>query len=127
MKFNNRVKGKYSSALRKIAAFLTIALVLNMATIYRVQAQGLNDYFQLSYSMIGPSQTEVTGSQIFTVQVTGSAITKKDLPIAPTEARITGRIVAQNNSTGAEAILNPSYVVTIKPFPSIQGATYFFG
>lgn len=124
MKFNNRVKGKSRPALWKIAVFLTIALVLNMTTIYQVQAQGINDYFQLNSSIIGPSQTQVTGSQVFTVRVTGSAITKQNLPIAPSEARITGQIVAQNNSTGAEAILNPSYVVTITPFPSKVGDTY---
>lgn len=124
MKFNNRVKGKSRPALWKIAAFLTIALVLNMTTLYQVQAQGIADYFQLSYSIIGPSQTQVTGSQVFTVRVTGSAITKQNLPVAPSEARITGQIVAQNNSTGAEAILNPSYLVTITPFPSKVGDTY---
>jgi len=124
VKFNNRVKAKTGPALWKIAVFLIVALVLNMATIYQVQAQGINDYFQLSYSIIGPSQTTVTGSQIFTVRVTGSAITRQTLPIAPSSARITGEIVAQNTSTGYEAKLNPSYVVTISPFPSTQGATY---
>ena len=118
------MKGESTRTLLHLALFFFVALVVNLTTAYRVQAQSIDQFFQLSFSIIGPSQTEVTGSQIFTVKVTGAAITKQNLPIAPSEARITGQIVAQNNSTGAEAILNPSYVVTIKPFPSKQGDTY---
>ncbi|MDO8635496.1 MAG: MBG domain-containing protein, partial [Dehalococcoidia bacterium] len=114
------MKGKSTRTLLHLALSLAIALVLNMSTVYRVQAQGLNDYFEISYSITGLPQTPVIGDQTFTVTVTGSATAKAALPISA--ARITGRIVAQNNSTGLERTLNPSYVVDINPFPS-QGVT----
>jgi len=87
-----------------------------------VFALSLNDYFSYSYN-VEFSETDIRGSEVFYATVEGTATCKEDLPLAVSEARITGRIIAEHQDSGAKVTLNSSYSVTIDPFPSEAGET----
>ena len=85
-------------------------------------ALSLDDYF--SYSLdVEFSKTEIHGSEVFYATVDGTATCTKNLPIAAIEARITSRVVAEHQVSGARVTLNSGYSVTIESFPSVAGET----
>lgn len=106
-----------------------VAWSLALTLVSPANALSVSDYFQISYQ-ISISQPTVTGSDIFYAQVSGQATCKQTLPalLAVTQATITGQIVAQHKTNGVvdgiEKVLNPSYTITINPFPRQQGDIY---
>jgi len=87
-----------------------------------VFALSLNDYFSYSFD-VEFSETDIRGYEVFYATVEGTATCKEDLPLAVSEARITGRIIAENQDSGAKVTLNSSYSVTIEDFPFEAGET----
>jgi len=86
-------------------------------------AISLGDYFQISYDSIEFKQTEIHGNEVFYATIKGEATCIEDLPVPVSEASITSRVVAEHQINGTSEILNPSYTVTIKPFPNKKGDT----
>ncbi|MFC1986240.1 hypothetical protein ACFLWC_04530 [Chloroflexota bacterium] len=87
-----------------------------------VAAKSVEDYFSISYE-VELSKTEIQGNEVFYATVEGTATCNNKLPVTPSEAKITSRIVAQHQTSGAKVTLNSSYTVTINPFPSQIGET----
>jgi len=108
--------------LWRLIIALILALCLLPITSNSAAAQSLSDYFSVDYA-VEFSKTQIEGSETFYVTVTVEATCKQDLPVSPSEARSTGRIIARHQTTGAEVTLNSSYTVTISPFPSQAGNT----
>ncbi|HUV43273.1 MAG TPA: hypothetical protein VMW13_00430 [Dehalococcoidales bacterium] len=103
------------------ARWLPVILILSMClafiTTSPASAFSIDDYFTFSYSM-QLSQTEVQGSQVFYITVSGQATCIEDLlGLTPSAAYITSRIMARHSDTGAEVTLHPSYTLNIEPFP----------
>jgi len=86
-------------------------------------AQSVEEYFQISYDPVSFSKNEIHGSEVFDATIHGRATCTKDLPVSASEAIITSRVVATHTVSGTRVTLNPSYTVTIKPFPSKEGDT----
>ena len=105
---------------------LVIALILALCLVpispNPVFAQSPSDYFSYSYD-VEFSSTEIEGSEVFYATITVDATCTNDLPLSPSEARSTGRIIAEHQTSGAQVTLNSSYTVTITPFPSNKGET----
>lgn len=108
----------------RIAGLIVLLPVLLIGSLVQpvVAAESISDYYSISYSA-ALSKTEVTGSEIFFLNVSVTASCNKDLPITATEAYISGMVVALNNSTGASVTLNPVYDVTLSSFPQAAGET----
>jgi len=85
-----------------------------------VAAEGLGDFFAYNYQA-QLSKTEVGAGESFSAFVQGEATTKVDLPVSPSKAEVTSRVVARHQSSGAEVTLNSGYTVTIQPFPASKG------
>ena len=104
---------------------VTVILMVGFIPGGTVQVAALNplDYFTFSYN-ITLTTTEVPTYRLFYATVTGQATCLKDLPLTPSEAYVTGRIVARHIESGSEIILNASYTVTLDSFPTIQGETF---
>ena len=105
----------------------SLVLLVSLTCLFVVDASpafalNLDEYFTYTYN-IELSKTEVHGDEPFSITVTGQATCKKNLPDLINEARIVGRIVAQHQSTGAAVILNPEYILEVKPFPAKEGDT----
>ena len=103
------------------ARWLPIILILSMClaffTTSPALALNIDDYFTYSYSM-QLSQTEVQGSQVFYVTISGQATCIDDLMgVTPSRAYVTSRVIARHTDTGAEVTLQPSYTLDIDPFP----------
>ena len=111
------------SAFRRLAAALTLAIVLCLISAPPASAQNLGDFFQISYDPVTFDKSEVTGDEVFHAILTGRATCSMDFPISASEATITSQVVAQHIDSGAMVTLNPNYTVVIKPFPSKKGET----
>ena len=114
--------------LRKVGLFrnLVICFFIVAATlllnIHPAAAFSVSDYYTLSYH-ISLSTSDVAEGQSFDATVSGSGTCKAKLPISISAATIESSIVAQNQATGAEVTLCPSYILTISPFPDKVGQT----
>ncbi|MBI2847863.1 MAG: hypothetical protein HYX83_01665 [Chloroflexi bacterium] len=106
----------------RVATSVIIAAGLMLASTAPVGAVGIEEYFSFSTSVTF-SSTTVQEGQTFYVTVTVQAICNKTLPVAPTEAFTSGRVIARHDASGAMVILNPSYSVSISPVPYRQGET----
>ena len=102
-----------------LSALLAATLFLSLPAA-PLAALNADDYFSITYEMTFSTQAVAEG-QVFSVSINGQAVCIQDLPLEPTEVIITGRIVAQHQSSGATVTLNPGYTVTISPFPHLQG------
>ena len=102
------------------ARWLAVVLILSMCLAFitsPASAFSIDDYFTYSYSM-QLSQTEVQGSQVFYVTISGQATCIDDLMgLTPSRAYVTSRVIARHTDTGAEVTLQPSYTLDIDPFP----------
>ena len=113
---------------KRIAWRFIIAVLLMLTLIpispNPVAALSVSDYFSYSYT-VQFSKSQITGGETFyaTVQVTATYIKALPVPATPTEASSTGRIVAIHQTSGAKLTLNPSYTVTLSPFPSVGQTT----
>ncbi|MBN2187603.1 MAG: PKD domain-containing protein [Dehalococcoidia bacterium] len=109
-------------AIRHVAIALMLAILLVPIGTSPVAAISVGDYFEISYAFEF-SQTEIQGNEVFYATIKGEAICIEDMPIPVSEASLTSRVVAQHRTSGKEETLNPSYTVTIKPFPTKKGDT----
>ncbi len=105
-----------NKALRRTIPIIVMVLILLFNAV-PLPAQNIMDYFTYTYSA-NLSKTDITGGETFSVTITGTATCSKDLWVAVSDASMTGRIVAEHQTTGARIVLNPSYNVTISPFPN---------
>ncbi len=105
--------------------FITIAVLANLVPGVTKPANALNplDYFTFSYDIALDTQ-EVHTYRFFYATVTGQATCTKDLPLTPTEAYITGRVVARHIESGSRFTLNAGYTVTLDSFPTKEGETF---
>ena len=101
---------------------LILALCLIPVCSHPVAALSVDDYFSYSYD-VEFSKVDIEDGEVFYATVEAEATCKKDLPLTVTKANITGRIVAEHRVSGAKVTLNPSYAVTIDPFPNQEGET----
>jgi len=107
-----------------IAWRLLVALILALCLVpigsSPVVALSVDDYFEITYEPVEFSKTEINGSEVFdaTIAVTATR-NNNDFPLSlsPSEALITGRIIAEHQATGAKVTLYSSYTVKISPFP----------
>ncbi|MFC1939782.1 hypothetical protein ACFLXO_03735 [Chloroflexota bacterium] len=108
--------------LRQI--IIAIALVLCSVPIHlnTATAQSLEDYFSVSY-VIEISKTDIQESEVFYVTVEATATCHTRLPVSPSEANFTSRVIAEHQVSGAKVTLNSGYTVTMSPFPSQAGQT----
>ena len=106
--------------LRHLVTASILALSLVTVISSPVAAIVISDYFTVSFS-IEFNKTTILGSEVFYATVEGTATCYSTLPIALSEARITGRIIAEHQTSGATVILNSSYILQINPFPSAVG------
>lgn len=102
---------------------LTLALLFHLIITSLASAQNLAEYFQLSYNPVTFDRTAVQGSEVFHASITGRVTCDKALPISPSEATISTQVVAVHNTSGATVTLNPSYTISVKPFPAKAGET----
>jgi len=103
---------------------LLVALILALCLVSigssPVAALSAEDLFNITYE-ISLSKTEINGSEVFNATIQGEARCKEDLEFPyswVSEARITGRVTATHQASGAKLTLNSSYIVTIAPFPT---------
>ncbi len=104
-------------AIRHVAIVLVLAATLIPLSTSPVAAQGIGDYFVISYNFALPA--EVHGNEVFYCTVTGTATCIKDLdlPISISGVRFTFRVVGEPQAGGDAVTLNSSYTITIMPFP----------
>ena len=111
---------------QRATRYAAIAIVLAISLVFigtpPVAAISLEDYFEISYDF-ELSQTEVHGDEVFHATMTGEATCLETILVSLSEAEITFRIVAEPQAGGDSVTLNPSYTVTIKPFPDTKGDT----
>jgi len=105
--------------------FITIAFMVNLFPFVSKPANAFNplDYFTFSYDISLDTQ-EVHTYRYFYATVTGQATCIKDLPLTPSEAYITGRVVARHIESGSEFILNSGYTLSLYSFPTKEGETF---
>ncbi|MEE9520338.1 MAG: hypothetical protein V3V43_01245 [Dehalococcoidales bacterium] len=111
-------------ALRRFIIASVLALCLVLVGSSSAFALSVDDYFSYSYT-VELDKTELRGTELFYATVIVTAACTNDLPLAPSEASITGRIIAEHQATGTRQTLNSSYTVTLQPFPSTAGETAY--
>ncbi len=104
----------------RLLVALILALCLVPISSSQVAALSVDDYFEITYEPVEFSKTEIHGSEIFSATITVTAARNNNdfpLSLSPSEALITGRIIAEHQTTDAKVTLNSSYTVKISPFP----------
>ena len=104
-----------------VAIVLILSVLLGIISPSPVAAQGVEEYFQMSYDPVSFSKNEVHGSEVFEATIGGRATCTKDLPVSAGEASITSRVIAEHVVSGSRVEINSGYTVSIKPFPSKKG------
>jgi len=104
-----------------LAIALVLAAFLVPASPLPVAAQSIGEYFQISYDPVEFNQTEIHGNDVFYATIKGEATCIEDLPVSVSEVRITSCVLAEHQVSATLEILNPSYTITIKPFPCEKG------
>ena len=114
--------------LRKVVLFRNLAFCFIIVTALLllnsqpVAALSVSDYFTLSYN-ITISTYNINEGQTFNAIASGSATYKAALPVSVSAAVMDSRVIATNQSTGAEVTLNSDYELNISPFPNKVGQT----
>jgi len=106
--------------LYRLLIALALALCLFPASGSPVAALNIDDYFTISYA-VEFSSTEVYKNQVFQATVTGEAEYISKLPLTVSEAYVSGSVIAKHKGSGTEVVLNPSYTISISPFPDTVG------
>ena len=109
------------STILRMATGLVLVVCLYLTSPLPAAAQGVGEYFQFNYDPVIFSKSEIAGDEQFFLIVLGQATSTKDLPVAVSEAIITSRVIAKHVVNDSKVTLNPSYNVTVKPFPSKVG------
>lgn len=107
---------------RNLALCFIIVAALLLLNSQPVAALSVSDYFTLSYN-ITISTYNINEGQTFNAIASGSATYKAALPISVSAAVMDSRVIATNQSTGAEVTLNSDYELNISPFPNKVGQT----
>jgi len=107
----------------RLAIALIMAVSLWLFSPSLTAAQDLSEFFLLSYEPVTFDKSEINGSDVFHATIAGRATCAQNLPMPVSEASITSQVVAEHVTGGTTVILNASYTVTIKPFPSKEGDT----
>jgi len=107
-------------SVQRLLLILVAVLWLSATLTLPVQALSIDDYFTYGYT-VQLSQTEVQGTQAFSATVSGQAVCTKDLPLTPSSAYVTSRVIARHLDTGAVVTLNSGYTLTLDSFPAKQG------
>lgn len=110
-------------AIWHAAIALVTLILLCLISSPPAAAQIAEEYFQISYEPVGFSKTEIHGDEVFYATLQGHATCTKDLPVSVSEARITGKVIAEHTVSGTRVTLNSSYTTTIKRFPDKAGDT----
>lgn len=105
------------------AIALVTVILLCLISSPPAAAQIAEEYFQISYEPVGFSKTEIHGDEVFYATLQGHATCTKDLPVSVSEARITGKVIAEHTVSGTQVTLNSSYTTIIKRFPYKAGDT----
>lgn len=88
-----------------------------------VAALSVGDYFTYSYNFAF-SKTNIAGSEVFVVTVTGNATCVNNLPMTVSAADIVSKVIARNPQTGADVVLNSIYSISYdSAFPNHTGQT----
>ncbi len=107
-----------------VALILALCLVpIGSSPVAALDTVSVGGYFEITYEPVEFSKTEINGNEIFYATVEAEATCTNDLPLPVTEARITARVTAEHQVSGAKVTLKPSYTVTISPFPNKKGET----
>ena len=108
--------------VRNLALCFFIVTALLFLNSQPVAALSVSDYFTLSYN-ITISTYNINEGQTFNAIASGSATYKAALPVSVSAAVMDSRVIATNQSTGAEVTLNSDYELNISPFPNKVGQT----
>jgi hypothetical protein len=113
-------------SLWRMAAALLIVITLSLTTASPALALDLNpnDYFQFNFNAVTFDKSEVKAGEAFHYTITGSADCSKDLPLPVSEVTVTSQVIAKPASGGAAIVINPSYVIDIKPLPTKAGQSF---
>jgi hypothetical protein len=123
--YTGRENMKIYSFLR-VAMALAAVITLSLMIASPALALDLNpaDYFQFTFNAVAFDKSEVAPGEVFHITVTGSAACTKDLPLPISEVSITSQVIARPAAGGTAPVLNPTYVIAIKPLPTKAGQTF---
>lgn len=111
-------------ARRRTVLPLAVALLLALSLVPMDSrpaiALSIADYFSYSYT-VQFSKSDIAGGEVFNATVEANATCTNSVPLAPSEASFTGRIVAIHQASGARVTLNSSYTLPLSPFPARTG------
>jgi hypothetical protein len=113
----------HHTRLSLIAPFLLAFLGILLYAL-PAQAESLSENFVISFEPVVYDRSQVTPGEEFHATFTGHAECNKSTPLPVSEATITLQVVAKNKTGGTEIILNPEYIISVKPFPDKEGETY---
>jgi len=99
---------------------LAVVIVFTVSGASPVHAIDIDEYFNYTYDMV-LSHEEVATEEPFTATISGQATCIKDLPLCPSLAEFSSRAIGQHTISGAEVVLNPSFMLTVSPFPCYAG------
>ncbi len=105
---------------------LLMAVVFSLTIAPPVKALDLNpaNYFSVTYEPVVFDKAEVTAGEVFHIIIKGRATCTKGLPLPISEAYIASRVIARPYSGGPDLLLDPEYIIAIKPVPRKAGETY---
>jgi hypothetical protein len=106
-----------------LAVALTLAALLVIMSPSPASAQDLSEYFNLSYDPVTFDKSEIHSGEVFHATIVGRATCTKALPVPISEASVTSQVFAIHATSGTMVMLNSSYTITIKPFPSKENLT----
>ncbi len=107
----------------RLVTALILAVSLWLISSLPASAQDIQEYFHIEFDPVSFSKTEIQGNEVFQATILGRVTCTQDLPMSVGEASFTSRVVAKHAGSGTEVILNSSYTITVKPFPSKEGDT----
>ena len=119
-------KNKFLNPVLRTAAALLVLVTLSLAGAPPALALDINpaDYFKFNFEPTAFDKTSVSAGDVFNAVIKGSADCTQDLPLPISEITITSQVVARPVSGGADLLLNPEYVIGIKPLPNKAGDTF---
>jgi hypothetical protein len=119
-------KNHFLNSILNTAAALLIVITLSLTIASPALALDLNpsDYFKFNFAPTAFSKISVSAGESFNAVIKGSADCTKDLPLPISEITITSRVIARPAAGGADLVLNPQYIINIKPLPNKAGESF---
>ena len=122
-----RLKNSHIRVLWRPLLALVLAGAMLLMSPTPATAQDLNpsDYFQFSYEPVTFDKSRITEGEVFHATIAGSATCTKDLPVPlpVSEVIVISQVVAAHTESSITVILNQSYTINVRPFPSKAGET----